>query len=84
MLVSGRGIQLSNWMSTPIMLCFGSQCLLGSVEIHPKNIGSFFGVFWQVMLPRSEGQLQVHAPPALLEHFSEDSSAEVFLKKLVA
>lgn len=46
--------------------------------------GSFLGVFRQVMLPRSEGQLQVHAPPALLEHFSEDSSAEVFSKKLVA
>ena len=33
------------------------------------------------------GQLQVHAPPALLEHFREDSEdAEVscFLKKLVA
>ena len=26
----------------------------------------------------------MHAPPALLEHFSEDSSAEVFLQKFVA
>ena len=74
-----------------LVTCFTNRIHPPQTEIHKKSSNTkahHFRVFERFSLggvfatyqvdPMTGGQLQVHAPPALLEHFSEDSEdAEV-------